>query len=489
MKGNKGYLSALLRFSILSSAICLLWACVHTVDSPPMPSEREPVVENFVPGIPESFTLSNGIRVMLVEDNELPLIQGSLYIRGGSLWEHEQSRGSVSMMGALLRNGGAGSLDAVSLDRELEQLAAEVSSSFSSEYGQISFSCLSSDVERVMDITADVVLRPRFEESRIELARLKALEDIMRRVDNPLQVAGVGFRQKIFGNSAYGRVVRSSDVRAISRKNILEAYREMVSPLDAIIAVSGNISRDRLQQVLESRFGGWKVSGPRDLTPPEAPAAGEKGIFFVKLPFQQATVMMGEVGVPRFTSDWFDILVFNEMFGAGNFASRLVRIVRSQEGLAYSIQGGISPSLGRGINSIVFQTKSESAGDAIVKSMEVLRGMQRGEFSDRDTDEFKKALVHSFVFKFDSPNEIVQRAAGQAILRFPPSYDAEYIEKVRAVNAREVRNVAEKRWHPDDFTFLVVGDQKAYESISTLIKGPLSGYNLTQVSFDEALRP
>lgn len=443
--------------------------------------------EHFVPRKPAGYYTPNGIHVYAAEDHELPLVYGTLYIPNGSLWAKEDEVGVIPAMGAMLRNGGAGSLSAVELDRELEKLAASIASSFGAEFGTISFSCLSGDLDRVFELFSDVILRPRFERERLELLRLSALDGIKRRRDNPVEVANIAFKKLLFGDSPYGRTVRSSDVERITRDSIIKSYREMVAPDGSVMAIAGDISMEKLQALMRKHFDDWRPKSAKPQEPPPAPEEGLAGIYFVRLPFQQATVFMGEVGIPRFTPDWHSILVFNEMFGEGGFGSRLMRTVRSDEGLAYSINGGIMPSGGRGVNSIAFQTKANSAGSAIAASLGVLADFKEGRFKRSEVNETKDALLNSFVFKFDTSNDIVQRKAGQEVLRFPDDYDATYVEQIKSVTPQNVREVAQNRWHPGAFTIVVVGDEKAAASISSLLKGPLSGYKFIEVSFDETL--
>ncbi|MFO0006354.1 MAG: insulinase family protein, partial [bacterium] len=120
---------------------------------------------------------------MYLKDSELPVAQGQLIIRGGALWANQYPLGTTSAMGDVMRTGGAGDLSADALERELEKLAAGVSSSFSTEFGSISFSCLTSDLERVFKLFADVALRPRFEQDKLNLWKGQSLEGIRRRVE------------------------------------------------------------------------------------------------------------------------------------------------------------------------------------------------------------------------------------------------------------------------------------------------------------------
>ena len=138
---------------------------------------------SFEPLAPETWQLHNGLKVLFIEDREVPLVRGTLYLRGGSLWEKQP--GVVDAMGAQLRQGGAGDLSADQIDRELEKSAAGIGSDFSAENGTISFSCLSADLERIFKIFSDVVLKPRFEESRLLLWKGQTIEAIKRRRDDP----------------------------------------------------------------------------------------------------------------------------------------------------------------------------------------------------------------------------------------------------------------------------------------------------------------
>ncbi|NMC62539.1 MAG: insulinase family protein, partial [SAR324 cluster bacterium] len=236
---------------------------------------------DFSPPEVKSFFLSNGLKVYLLEDNELPLVSGALYIPGGSLWENALERGSTSAMGYMLRHGGAGARDPKTLDRDLEKLAATVSSSFGSEYGVISFSCLSADLETVSDIVADIVLKPKFDVARLDLLKLKSLEEIKRRKDDPVTVASLSFRQLLFGASPYGLPVVSEDIKRITREKLIERYKTLLSPNKAIMAVTGNVDEGRLKALLEEKLAIWNSKSVKILNPPEAPKLGNPGIFFI----------------------------------------------------------------------------------------------------------------------------------------------------------------------------------------------------------------
>lgn len=429
-------------------------------------------VAQFKPTEPQEWKLANGLTVVHLKDDELPLVRGKLFIRGGALWGPDFPRGAVSAMGDQMRQGGAGVRSADALDLELEELSASVSSSFSAEFGGISFSCLAGDVDRVFELFSDVALRPRFEGDRLSLWKGQTLESIRRRKDNPETVASIAFTQLMYGDSPYGRVTVEKDIAGISRDLIVGLHQKFVRPDGAILVVTGSVDRSRVEELAEKYFGGWSARGSMLPPPPSVPVEPKPGIYFVELPFAQASVQMGQLGVPRLTPDYPAIDIFNEIFGMSGFGSRLMQRVRTQLGLTYGVYGGISPGVVRGVNMIFLQTKAESVAPAITESLKVLSGMQSALPQREEMVEKKTALANSYILNFDSTDDIAGRHAYLQLLNYPSDYDQTYLSKIQEVSPEAVEDVARNRWNPEKFVIVVVGNEQAYRSLERSLKDP-----------------
>lgn len=457
--------------------------------SPPEPS-RVDEVKNFKPVTPERWVLPNGLSVIYVRDDELPLVRGALLMRGGALWATRFPVGTTSAMGDNMRLGGAGDLSSDALDKELEKLAAGITSSFSAEFGSVAFSCMAGDTEQVFSLFADVVLRPRYESEKLSLWKGQALEGIRRRVEDPSTVATVAFSQLLYNDTPYGKVSRSKDITAISRADILDLHRYLVRPDGAILVVTGKIDRESVARLAEKYLGGWEARGSALPPPPPINTQPKPGIYFVTLPFAQASVKLGHLGVPRFTPDYPAIDVFNEVFGSSGFGSRLMKRVRTDLGLSYGVYGGIAPGVVRGSNAVFLQTKAESVGPAIVESIAVLKKLQNEDPTREELSEKSSAIENSFVFNFGSMDEIAGRMARQELMSYPPDYDATYLQKIRAVSPKEVREVAKSRWDPAQFVILIVGNEAALAALEAERAKPsssIASFELNKLSFDEAL--
>lgn len=454
-------------------------------------ARREKPLIGFEAAVPQRWSLANGLTVMFLEDDELPLVSGTLFVRGGSLWEEEGKTGVAAAMGDLMRRGGAGRWSADELDRELEILAARVSSVFGAEFGSISFSCLESDFEQVFGLFASVVLAPRFEDRPLTIWKGQNLEAIRRRVDSPETIAGLAMRQLLYGASPYGQVMVSADVDSISRADLIQAHRRFVRPNGAILAVSGKLARGRLEGQIERRLGQWKAA--KDERPLAPPVADEPrpGIYFIEQPFEQSTVFAGHLGVERLSPDHLAIEVFNEIFGAGGFSSRLFKQVRTKEGLAYAVYGAIIPGVVRGRNLIVVQTKAQSTSQALLSALNVLSELQQEEVEEAELEEVKRSIRNSFVFNFDTPAKILTRRSQFELLGYPDDYDYTYLPGIEAVRPAAVREVARRRWNLNGMIAVIVGNKDAYAQVLEMVNSQPTwppARVLKQVDFKEQLK-
>lgn len=474
------------RLTCIFALICL-WGCAHTPLSVKDLKSAKQIY--YVPATPSSWTLSNGMQVFFLQDQELPTVSASLYLRGGTLIEDPASFGAIAAMGSLMREGGAGDLAAQDLDSELDKYSISIGSSFGEEFGQVSLGCLSADLERGFAHFADVVLRPRFEATRLALWKDRARDKLRRRRDDPQTVVGYGFDQLIYPNSNFGRFVVEADLAHINLERIHSAYQRMLKPDGAVLVLSGNLTEERARDLSQQFFGSWSKRG--SVLPafePPGPAA-PPAIYFVEMPLEQSTVILGQRGVPRFTSDHAAIDVFNQLL-SGGFGSRLVAEVRERLGLSYSVFGQIIPYVVDGKNLIFLQTQSTKTAEAIQASIGVLKNLQQQPVAKDELDNARRAIENSYIFGFEQPGQIASRAATLLIYGYPEDYDRTYLSKIRAVSAEDVRQVAGSRWDLSKFVMIVVGNQSAYNSLAQAqndSKSDLKGFALKRVKFDQQL--
>ncbi len=459
-----------------------------------IPPERLAVAP-FDVTLPEAgevrWQLANGLEVRFARNDELPLVRGALYLKGGGLQEQVGETGLADATGKMMRAGGAGQRAPEELDRALESLAASIGGSFASEYGSFTFQSLAADAPAVFGMFADVVLRPRFDTQRLAVWKAQALDEIRRRKDDSMTVAQLAFMQLLYQGSQYGRVLVSADVERIRPELLRRMHERLVQPDRAVLVIVGAVDEVEVRSMVAREFGAWRATRALDLTPPPLTATPAQGIYHVALPFQQSAIVIGQLGVPRLTPDHVAIDVFNEAFGSGGFGSQLMMEVRTRRGLAYGVQGLMLQRVVKGPNLITLSTKRESTVDAIVASLGVLKQMQTELLSDALVGEHQQSIANSFIFAFESPMDIVQRSVSQRFLGYPLDYDRTYLRRVHAVTPADIQRVASSYWNVKECVVVVVGDpavRGALESMRSAHPELFGSMPLMEAQFDEQLK-
>lgn len=475
--------------NLSSRVVFAIFLVVLSLGQMPVFAETE-IEQAFTAPRPKEWELSNGLGVRFLRDAELPIVYGTLYIRGGTVWQEADKLGSVAAMGAQLREGGAGDLNPDQLNIKLDKLAAGVSSSFGQEWGTVSFSCLSRDLDEVFSLFSDVVLRPKFDPKKLSLWKGNSINRIKRRKENPQEVAQIAFQQIIYGDSPFGRVSTEKDISKLTRQDVVAQYQKFIRPKGGILTLGGNLTEEQARKLVESRFGKW--SGSANLSEVEdfksEPAAG---VYFVSMPVSQSSIYMGHLGIPRRTPDYAAIDVFNEIFGSSGFGlARLFVKIRTELGLAYQVYGSINPGLKRGINVIMVQTKAESTDEAMIESVKVLQDIQENGVREDELSEVKRSIENSYIFNFASTDRVLGRHASIELLGWPDDFDQTYLPAIRSTGNHEVTDTSRNRWNLKDFIFVVVGNEDAYAQVEKRLKEDpqaLQGLQLKRLQFDQKL--
>lgn len=484
---NRSFILQLIVFIFLSGCSTKL---AHNSENINYEMPKKPYVNiNFSPKPIEEFKLENGLTVLFAEDKELPKISGTMLFKGGSITDSDKEWGATTLMGSLLRDGGTVDMDPDSLDLKLEQLPAGIGSGFGIEYGNVSFNCIKDDIETVFDLFSKVILSPGFNKERFELQKIKTLDGIERRKDDPASIASISFHQLLFDKTPLGRISTSKSVKNATLEDIIAAYKRYIKPVDAILAVSGDISRAELEALVNNKFKEWESPIKKSRELPQVSFTPKSGIYFVEGKYEQATIIAGQLGVSRMEPDEFIASIFNEIFARGE--SSLSAQVRTKLGLAYSVSGGIYPDVIKGKNLISAQTKAESAGQAIIESFKVLHAMQKIPPTIAEVDECKASAINSFIFANETPQAALLRKASFMFTGYPEDYDQRFTENIQKVTPDEVMEVARNRWKDKDWVVIVVGPGralKAIEEVQKYLPEPLNKEMIKKVTFDEKLK-
>jgi zinc protease len=417
----------------------------------------------------DRLTLKNGMRVYFLEDHELPIVNVTAYITTGSIYEPDEMTGLAGMAGALIRSGGTKSLKPDQLDTELEFMASSIESSMGDDSGTLSMSTLAKNLDRTLELYADVLMNPGFDQSRVDLTVKNTIEAIRRQNDDPKGIASREYNKALYENHPLGRVATIGSVSKATREEMVRFHKRFYSPGSIILAVSGDFNRKEMIAKLEKLFGNWKPEEPRlpevgvpDTTP-------KKQTLFARKQVSQSVIRMGHLGIEKNNPDQYAVRVLDYILGGG-FTSRLTQEVRSNQGLAY--HAGSRFDVGRrfpGTFMAETETKSGSTVKAITLMKEIIAGMTKEQVTEEELTQAKESIINSFIFGFTQPNSIVTQQARLEYYGFPDGYLENFRDNIARVSRDDVLRVAKKYLHPESMTILVVGDDKKFDQpLSTL---------------------
>jgi zinc protease len=428
-----------------------------------------PPLHFAVPQI-EHVTLRNGIRVYFKEDHELPLLHLTVMAPGGAIDDPVDKVGLASLLAKSLRTAGAGNRSAAQFDTDLEQLAADLSVSADTYALTLDLSLLATDLAPGLDLLQDVLRAPAFEPERIDLARKQMLETIRRQNDHPQAIASRELLKAIYGDHPLGRTPTETTVQAIRREDLLAAYHESFSPEKLWIAVSGDFNRAQFLAELEARFAAWPAqkSVPRRLPPLVAGSTGV--VLHGQKDLPQSVVMLGQIGIDKDAPDLHAVRVMNFILGGGGFNSRMMKEIREERGLAYSVYSYFQ--IGRllpGPFIAQCETKSSTTIEALKLMLAAMETIREQPVRAEELQIAKESMNNSFVFTFNNPHEVVTQAMRLDFFDYPDDYLESYRDKVEALNFADIQQAARDHLQSERMSIVLIGNEQSFEAPLTTL--------------------
>ena len=421
------------------------------IPTPPLPP--------FKPAEPTRIQLSNGMVIFLQEDHELPLIDATMRIRGGSREEPNGKVGMLDIYADVWRTGGTKDKTGDDLDDLLEARAAKIEADNNADSTTLSLSCLKQDFDFVFKTYLDVLRNPAFREDKVDLAKEEMKSSISRRNDSIGGIAGREAAKLAYGkDNPYVRTPEYATVDAVTREDLVAWHAAHVHPNNIIIGVIGDFDSKQMEQRLRQAFESWPKG-------PELPAfqaefkTAVPGIYFVeKSDVNQSEIRMLGLGIVRNNPDYYAVEVMNEVFGGG-FSSRLFSRIRTAQGLAYAVSGGIGSAFDHpGVFRIAMGTKSATTVEAIQSLEAQVDDLVKTPPSPEELARAKGAILNSFIFNFDTPEKVLREKMAYEFYHYPLDFLELYRTNIEKVTSEDVARVARKYVHKEQMPILVVGN-------------------------------
>jgi zinc protease len=410
----------------------------------------------------ERLELSNGLVLLLSENHSIPSVSINAIVGAGSRFETDEKAGLASLVGALL--------DAGTISRTSQEIAESIEAAGGQlgTFGDYQSSgavvrLLSKDTALGLDVLSDLLLNATFPVEKVSQDVDRRVAQIQARLDVPRTQASDVFNEIVFEGSPQHRppIGYGETVKRLKRADVEEFYRRYYVPDNAILAIAGDINKNEVKSIVEATFGKWPRTAKFESTPVPRPHRQTVPIEkFAAAAKEQVNIVIGHLGVERQNPDYYDLLVMDTILGSSpGFTSRIPRILRDEQGLAYSTFSNITSSAGLDPGRFIayIGTAPENRQRAISGLRgEIARIVEEG-VSAEELETAQLYLTGSFVFHFQRNSQIAEFLLEAEIYGLGFDYLEKYPELIRAVTVEDVARVTRKYIDPQNLTTVVVG--------------------------------
>ncbi len=429
-------------------------------------------------GEPDSFTLKNGLKVLVVENNKLPRVSARLIIDNKPY--AEEKPGTQAMLASLFGTGTT-ETSKDEFNEEIDFLGANISFGSESAFA----SSLSKFFPRVMELLAEGALRPKFTEEEFESEKAKLIESLKANQKDVGTIANRLSSSQAYGrNHPYGQYTSVESVEGISLQDVKDVYANYFVPKNAYLVVVGDVSTKDVKKIAKKSFGKWKKATPPSANIPEVEPAEFTQINFVDMPnaVQSEIIVQNTVDLKMSDEDYFPVLVMNQILG-GSFGSYLNMNLREDKGYTYGARSSVGASryasrfrASAGVRNAV----TDSAVVEFIKEIDRIRN----EKVDLDKlEDTKKKFAGNFVMQLEQPSTVANYALNIEIQGLNDDFYETYLEKINAVTDEDIQRVAQKYLKADQLQIVIAG--KGSDVVENLEKIEINGNKIPVLYFNK----
>ena len=470
------------RRHLLSLLIALSIAAVSSRAQDRAPQRPEPGGTPSLAPVIQKRQLSNGLRVWIVEQHELPVVQMSLVVLAGTDADPPGRYGAASLVSAMLTEG-AGSRSAVEIADALDALVANMAATTNVDSTSLQLYVPVLRLPEALAVMADAAQRPTFPAQELETLRQQRLATLRNARENPDAIAALAFARSSYGTHRSGAplVGTADSIRALTADDLRAFHGAAYHPANSVLIALGDFTADQIQPLLETHFGKWQAAGAGRAAATAVPAKAPRQVILIDTPAApQARIVIGGVGPANSMASFFPMQLLNTIIRGRLTSERNAALRDYTAGVrsGFDIRKSATPFV------VSTAAQADKTGDALKALLDDLAGVAKGVPADELT-RAKDDYTRDFPKTFEAAGRISSRLRTMQSLfvyGLPDDYYGGYAAAIQAVSAADLQRVAEQYIDPGHLTIVIVGDRKTVEpSIRPLNLGSIKAMTVDEV--------
>ncbi|MEO8253765.1 MAG: pitrilysin family protein [Flavobacterium sp.] len=405
---------------------------------------------------PRSFTLPNGLKVMVVENHKLPKATFSLTIDNPPAADGNK-KGVDELCSNLIGNGST-KISKADFNEEVDFMGATISFSTNSAYA----SSLSKFSKRSLELLAYVALDPNFTQEELDKEKAKIIENLRSQEKSVSAIANRLVNALSFGkNHPSGEFITEETLSNITLEDVIKNYKAKFAPQNAYLAIVGDVKYDEIEPLVEQLFSGWKKTNANKTIYPDPENVAQTQINFIDVPnaVQSEISLVNTYSLKMNNKDFFPAVLASYILGGG-FNSYLNMNLREAHGWTY----GASTTIGAG--KYVTNIRSSSAvknnvtDSAVVEFVKEIKKIRTEKVTDEELKNAKAGYIGRFVMKAEKPESVARYALNIETEDLPADFYENYIKTINAVTKEDILAAAKKYFLIDNSRIIIIGKGK-----------------------------
>jgi len=402
---------------------------------------------------PQSFTLPNGLQVLIVENHKLPKVSFSLNI-DNTPYAEGAKKGVSSLTSSLIGNGSK-KISKDAFNEEIDFLGADLSFYASGASG----SSLSKYSGRILELMAEGALNPNFTQEEFDKEKDKLLENLKTQEKSVAAVAGRVQNVLAFGKDhPSGEFLSEETIKNVTLADVENNYNTYFVPENAYLVIIGDVKFKETKKAVEKLFGSWVKASAPSVKYTDPVNVQYSQINFVDMPnaVQSEIALQNTVNLKMTDKDYFAAIVANQILG-GDFNSYLNMNLREAHGWTYGARSGIGGSKYISTFKASTQVRNAVTDSAVVEFFKELKKIRTEKVTDEMLANVKAGYVGKFVMQIEKPQTVAGYALRIKTQGLPEDFYENYIKNINAVTAEDVMAAANKYFLDDKIRVIIVG--------------------------------
>lgn len=405
--------------------------------------------------------LDNGLKVLLVENTSIPMVSLNATVLAGARYDPD-SKAGLAMMTSRLLDEGTETRTSLEIAEAIESVGGALESDGSFERIIVSASVLKKDFDLGLELLSDLLIHPIFPQEYVDKEKERILSEIVSAQDRPQVRAGWAFNELVYQQHPLHRPSHGypETVERIIREDLKDFHGQYFVPNNVVLSIVGDFRVPELLPKIQKTFGGWTAK-PIVLATYEEPIRQcEKRLKFINVPAQQVNIYLGHLGITRMNPDYYALQVLDTILGGGaGFTARIPQRLRDDLGLAYTTFASITMTAGLDPGRFVafIGTSPPNMKLAIEELLNEIRRIIHKPVTVEELQDAKDYLTGSFVFAFESSQQIARFLVHAEVYGLGFDYVEKYPEYIRGVTIEDIARVAKRYLDSEHYTLVAVG--------------------------------